>query len=145
MLLKEAETQQLFSFEHLSSAPTKMAALLHDIGKTTTYTVSEEGDIRFYGHPQAGIPLVQQILRRLSASLQERRLAQQVAGHHMRPGQLSRDIVTQRAIRRYFVDLGPTGISVALISLADHLAMRGPEPLTTTWQRHLATVRHLLN
>ena len=144
-LLKEAETQQFFSFEHLTSAPMKMAALLHDIGKTTTYTVSEEGDIRFYGHPQAGIPLVQQILRRLSASLQERRLAQQVAGHHMRPGQLSRDIVTQRAIRRYFVDLGPTGISVALISLADHLAMRGPEPLTVSWERHLATVRVLLN
>jgi poly(A) polymerase len=144
-LLKEAEEQQLFSFEQLTSAPMKMAALLHDIGKTTTYTVSEEGDIRFYGHPQAGIPLAQQILRRLNASVQERRLAQQVAGHHMRPGQLSRDIITQRAIRRYFVDLGPTGIYVALISLADHLAMRGPEPLTTSWERHLATVHLLLN
>jgi poly(A) polymerase len=144
-LLKEAEEQQLFSFEQLTSAPMKMAALLHDIGKTTTYTVSAEGDIRFYGHPQAGIPLTQRILRRLNASIQERRLAQQVAGHHMRPGQLSRDTVTQRAIRRYFVDLGPTGISVALISLADHLAMRGPEPLTSSWERHLATVRILLN
>jgi poly(A) polymerase len=144
-LLKEAEEQQLFSFEQLTSAPMKMAALLHDIGKTTTYTVSAEGDIRFYGHPQAGIPLTQRILRRLSASIQERRLAQQVAGHHMRPGQLSRDTVTQRAIRRYFVDLGPTGIYVALISLADHLAMRGPEPLTASWERHLATVRILLN
>ncbi len=137
-LLKEAEEQQLFSFARLTSAPMKMAALLHDIGKTTTYTVTEEGDIRFYGHPQAGIPLTQQILRRLNASIQERRLAQQVAGHHMRPGQLSRDTVTQRAIRRYFVDLGPTGIYVALISLADHLAMRGPEPLTSSWERHLA-------
>jgi poly(A) polymerase len=144
-LLKEAEEQQLFSFAQLTSASMKMAALLHDIGKTTTYTVSAEGDIRFYGHPQAGIPLTQRILRRLNASIQERRLAQQVAGHHMRPGQLSRDTVTQRAIRRYFVDLGPTGISVALISLADHLAMRGPEPLTASWERHLATVRILLN
>ncbi len=123
----------------------KLAALLHDIGKTVTYTRSEEGDIRFYGHPQAGIPLTQQILRRLNGSIHERRLAQQVAGHHMRPGQLSRDPITQRAIRRYFVDLGPTGIYVALISLADHLAMRGPEPLTTSWERHLATVRLLLN
>lgn len=144
-LLQEAEEQQLFSFAHLTSAPMKMAALLHDIGKTTTHTISAEGDIRFYGHPQAGIPLVQQILRRLNASVQERRLAQQVAGHHMRPGQLSRETVTQRAIRRYFVDLGPTGILVALVSLADHLAMRGPEPLTVSWERHLATVRILLN
>jgi poly(A) polymerase len=144
-LLKEAEEQHIFAFDKLTSAPMKLAALLHDIGKTVTYTLSAEGDIRFYGHPQAGIPLVQQILHRLSGSVQERRLAQQVAGHHMRPGQLSRDPVTQRAIRRYFVDLGPNGIFVALISLADHLAMRGPEPLTVSWERHLATVRLLLN
>ncbi|MBV9617331.1 MAG: HD domain-containing protein [Ktedonobacteraceae bacterium] len=144
-LLREAEEQHIFSFEKLTSASMKLAALLHDVGKTVTYTLSEGGDIRFYGHPQAGIPLAQQILRRLNGSLSERRLAQQVAGHHMRPGQLSRDIVTPRAVRRYFVDLGPTGIYVALISLADHLAMRGPEPLTSSWERHLATVCHLLN
>jgi tRNA nucleotidyltransferase/poly(A) polymerase len=144
-LLKEAKEQNIFAFDKLTSAPMKLAALLHDIGKTVTYTLNAEGDIRFYGHPQAGIPLVQQILHRLSGSVQERRLAQQVAGHHMRPGQLSRDQVTPRAIRRYFVDLGPIGIYVALISLADHLAMRGPEPLTSLWERHLATVRLLLN
>lgn len=145
-LLKEAEEEQhIFTFETLLSPAMKLAALLHDIGKTVTYTLSDEGDIRFYGHPQAGIPLAQQILHRLSGSTQERRLAQQIAGHHMRPGQLSRDPVTPRAIRRYFVDLGPTGIYVALISLADHLAMRGPEPLTELWERHLATVRLLLN
>ena len=144
-LLREAEEQHIFAFAKLTSASMKLAALLHDIGKTVTYTLSAEGDIRFYGHPQAGIPLVQHILHRLSGSLQERRLAQQVAGNHMRPGQLSRDQVTPRAIRRYFVDLGPTGISVALISLADHLAMRGPDPLTLSWERHLATVRLLLN
>jgi len=47
-------------------------------------------------------------------------------------------------VRRYFVDLGPTGIPVALVSLADHLAMRGPEPLTNAWEHHLTTVRLLL-
>src|SRR5262249_37346096 len=67
-----------------------------------------------------------------------------IVAHHMRPGQLSHDTVTPRAIRRYFVDLGPTGIIVALVSLADHLAMRGPEPLTEHWWHHLATVRLLL-
>ncbi len=144
-LLREAEEQHIFAFETLTSPAMKLAALLHDIGKTVTYTRGAEDDIRFYGHPQAGIPLVQQILRRLNGSVQERRLAQQVAGHHMRPGQLSRDPVTQRAIRRYFVDLGPIGIYVALVSLADHLAMRGPEPLTAAWENHLATVHLLLN
>jgi hypothetical protein len=62
----------------------------------------------------------------------------------MRPGQLKHDQLTARAIRRYFMDLGPTGLIVALISLSDHLAVYGPQPLTERWFRHLATVRLLL-
>ncbi len=143
-LLLEAQQQELFQFASLQTPAVKLGALLHDIGKTVTYAVDNAGNITFYHHPQAGIPLAQQVMQRIHASTQERRLVQQIVAHHMRPGQLSHNTVTPRAIRRYFVDLGPTGIIVALISLADHLAMRGPEPLTEHWQRHLATVRQLL-
>ena len=143
-LLFEAELQSIFHFSTLTAPATKLATLLHDIGKTITYAVDEEGSITFYHHPQRGIPLAQAIMQRLNASSHDRRLVQQVVAHHMRPGQLRHDQLTARAIRRYFVDLGPTGIIVALISLADHLAMRGPQPLTECWSRHLATVRLLL-
>jgi len=123
----------------------KMAALLHDIGKPVTYSCDEEGAIHFYNHPLAGVPLVEQVMRRLCASTQDRRLAQLVAAHHMRPGQLGHDgPVTLRAIRRYFVDLGPAGIYVALFSLADHLATLGPQPTADAWKRHLGVVRLLL-
>jgi putative nucleotidyltransferase with HDIG domain len=143
-LLSEAEQQGIFDFSTLTAPVTKLAALLHDIGKTVTYVVDEEGTITFYHHPQRGIPLAQAIMQRLNASTHDRRLVQQVVAHHMRPGQLRHDQLTARAIRRYFVDLGPTGIIVALVSLSDHLAMRGPQPLTEHWERHLATVRLLL-
>lgn len=143
-LLTEGEQQGLIQLTALTSPPMKLAALLHDIGKPPTYTVGEDGEIRFYHHPQVGVPLAQQIMRRLSASTRDSRLVQQVVAHHMRSGQLSHEQVTERAIRRYFVDLGPTGIYVGLVSLADHLAMRGPEPLKGSWSRHLATVRLLL-
>ncbi|GCE06299.1 HD domain-containing protein [Dictyobacter aurantiacus] len=143
-MLQEAEQQGIFSFTRLLSPPLKVAALLHDIGKPITQAVDEAGNITFYHHPQAGVPLAQQITQRLGISTQDKRLIQQVVAHHMRPGQLSSATVTPRAIRRYFVDMGPNGIYVALVSLADHLAMRGPEPLTIHWQRHLATVRTLL-
>ncbi|GHO45288.1 HD domain-containing protein [Ktedonospora formicarum] len=142
-LLQEAEQQDIFHLDTLSQPEVKLATLLHDIGKTVTYEVDEEGNIHFYHHPQAGVPLVQSILSRLGSNTADRRLAQLVAAHHMRPGQLSHDNVTPRAIRRYFVDLGPTGILVALVALADHLAMRGPLPLTEAWGLHLATVRLL--
>lgn len=144
VLLEEAEQQGIFSFSTLMTPVLKLAVLLHDIGKTVTQTIDEEGNIHFYGHPQAGVPLAQAIMKRLGASTQDRRLVQQVVANHMRPGQLSRGEVTQRAARRFFVDLGPIGIYVVLISLADHLAMRGPDPLTVAWEHHLTTVRLLL-
>ncbi len=143
-LLHEAEQAGYFQVASITSPVMKMAALLHDIGKTTTQVVQEDGKITFYGHPQAGVPLVQIIARRLSLSVQDQRLIRQVVANHMRPGQLSNDTITARAVRRYFVDLGPVGIPVALVSLADHLAMRGPEPLTEAWENHLATVCLLL-
>lgn len=143
-LLLEAERQDIFKLAAMAIPVMKMAVLLHDIGKTVTYSVDNEGHIHFYHHPQEGVALAQQIMRRLSASTRDRRLVQQVVAHHMRPGQLSNDVLTVRATRRFFVDLGPTGINVILIALADHLAMRGPETLTDAWSRHLATTRLLL-
>jgi poly(A) polymerase len=145
LLLREAEQQGIFSFAGLTAPRMKMAALLHDIGKPLTYSCDQEGAIHFYNHPLAGVPLVEQVMRRLCASTQDRRLAQLVAAHHMRPGQLGNNWpVTPRAIRRYFVDLGPTGIYVALFSLADHLATLGPQPTADSWLRHLGVVRLLL-
>lgn len=144
-LVREAEAQDIFSHTDLSTPRMKLAALLHDIGKPVTYTVAEDGSIRFYTHPQVGAPIALQITKRMSASTKDRRLAQLVAAHHMRPGQLGQDgEVTPRAIRRYFVDLGPAGIAVALFSLADHLATFGPQPLTAAWERHLSVVSLLL-
>jgi poly(A) polymerase len=143
-LLHEAEQQGLGKLTDLAAPPMKMAALLHDIGKPVTYAIDDNGEIHFYHHPQVGVPLADAVMRRISASTHDRRLVQRVVAHHMRPGQLSCTPATPRAIRRYFVDLGSSGINVAIASLADHLAMRGPEPLTDAWEQHLATVRLLL-
>ena len=143
-LLLEAVQQKCFQFATLLSPTMKLAALLHDIGKTVTQVINEDGKITFYGHPQAGIPLAQAIAHRINMNTQEQRLVRQIVANHMRPGQLSHDSLTPRAVRRYFVDLGPTGILVALISLADHLAMRGPQELTEAWTHHLNTVRLML-
>lgn len=145
-LLQEAEQQEIFSFAELSTPHMKLAALLHDVGKPLTLTIDAGGAVHFYNHPHAGAPVAGAIMRRLSASTQDRRLAQLVAAHHMRPGQLGQDgsTVTPRAIRRYFVDLGPTGILMTIFSLADHLATLGPQPRTPAWTRHLSVARLLL-
>jgi len=150
-LLDEAEQQGIFQLASLTTPHMKLAALLHDIGKPGTYSIDQGGSIHFYDHPQVGIPLAQQIMTRLSASTADRRIVQLIVAHHMRPGQLAHiEIVTPRAIRRYFVDLGAAGIQVALFSLADHIATLGPgwekytRPSDSPWARHAALVRLLL-
>jgi poly(A) polymerase len=144
-LLQEAQEQGVFRFGDLTAPRMKLAALLHDVGKPVTYKVDKDGGVHFYHHQQAGVPLAQQVMKRLGASTQDRRLVELVTAHHMRPGQLAQaDVVTPRAIRRFFVDLGPAGIAVALFSLADHLATLGPQPLTDAWEQHVALVHLLL-
>ncbi len=155
-LLREAEGQGIFSFAALSAPAMKLAVLLHDIGKPATRTVDEDGAVHFYGHPQTGVPLALQVMKRLKASTKDCRLVQQVTAHHMRPGQLGLSgPVTPRAVRRFFVDLGPTGIFVALFSLADHLATKGPllgsdeeegqgASKAGSWRQHVEVVCGLL-
>src|SRR5690348_6684876 len=77
-VLQEAEQQGIFSFAGLTAPRMKMAALPPDIGKPVTYSCGEKGAIHFYHHPQAGIALIEQVVRRLCAGTQERRLAQLV-------------------------------------------------------------------
>ncbi len=51
---------------NIENAPAlRWAALLHDIGKTVTKTVDEDGYDHFYGHNIAGVPLAQKVLRRM--------------------------------------------------------------------------------
>jgi len=151
ILLHEAEQQGIFQLASLTAPRMKLAALLHDIGKPSTHSTDTEGKTHFYDHPQVGIPLARQVMARLSASTQDNRMVQLIVAHHMRPGQLAHvETVSPRAIHRYFVDLGPAGIQVALFSLADHVATLGPgwdeyaKPPDNSWGRHLALVRLLL-
>src|SRR5256714_4703063 len=115
-LLREAQEQGIFSFGALNAPAMKLAVLLHDIGKPATRTIDEDGAVHFYGHPQAGVPLALQVMKRLRAGTQDSRLVQLVTGHHMRPGPLGvHGAGAPRAGRRYLSGLGPTGRLAALV------------------------------
>jgi poly(A) polymerase len=51
---------------------------------------------------------------------------------------------TGRAIYRYFRDVGDVGIDTLYLSLADHLATRGPELLPDQWEYHTNLVTYIL-
>jgi len=124
----------------------KLAALLHDVAKPQTKTLTEEGRTRFLGHPKDGAAIAAGILERLRFSGKEVKLVEIVIKYHMRPGQMSREgMPTRRAIYRYFRDCGEVGIDILFFSLADHLAARGPNLNLSGWQEHARLVDYVLD
>ena len=123
----------------------KLAALLHDIAKPQTKAIDAQGRLRFLGHGKEGATTAANILERLRFSSKEVRLVEIMVRHHLRPGQMSHDeLPSHKAIYRYFRDTGDTGIDILFLSLADHLATRGPQLNIAHWQEHAQMVEYVL-
>ena len=123
----------------------KLAALLHDIAKPQAKAIEEGGRIRFLGHAKAGADIAVNILERLRFSAKEVKLVEIMVRHHLRPGQMSHDeLPSRRAIYRYFRDTGEAGIDILFLSLADHLATRGPHLDLAHWREHTQLVEYIL-
>ena len=123
----------------------KLAALLHDIAKPQTKVIAENGRARFLGHPREGAAIAADILERLRFSSKEIKLVELMVEHHLRPGQMSHyEFPTRRAVYRYFRDTGEAGIDILFLSLADHLATKGPQLDLAHWQEHARVVEYVL-
>jgi poly(A) polymerase len=124
----------------------KLAAVLHDIAKPQTRTISKSGRLRFYGHPQEGAVVAEQVLDRLRFSSREKKLVAGVVRYHLRPVQMNPDeeMPTRRAVYRFVRDLGEGYIDTLFFSLADHLATRGDHLDLTNWRYHANIVAYVL-
>jgi len=136
----------------ISSASTrrelvKLAALLHDVAKPQTRTVAPNGRLCFYGHPEEGAVVAENVLERLRFSTRENKLVTAVVRYHLRPVQMSTDyaLPTRRAAYRFIRDLGDATIDTLLFSLADHLATRGEMLDLTNWHHHANIVAYVLS
>jgi len=124
----------------------KMAALLHDIAKPQTKAIDASGRMRFLGHPNEGAIIASGILERLRFSAREIKLVETMVKHHLRPVQMSHgELPSHRAIYRYFRDTDDAGIDTLFLSLADHLATRGPKLIPSHWQGHTRIVEYVLD
>jgi tRNA nucleotidyltransferase/poly(A) polymerase len=119
-----------------------LAALYHDSAKPGTRQEDDRGRIRFLQHDQLGAELVLQRGKDLRLSNEEITRLEMIVRGHMRPLLLTQaaDQPTPRAIYRYFRDLGPSGIDICLLSLADTLATYGTSLPQETWSRLLEVV-----
>ncbi len=108
------------------------AALCHDLGKIST-TVLENGVLRSYGHPQAGVPYTRSLLQRITQKTALIKAVELLVGHHMEPGQFVALGATLSAYRRLALKLGrSTNLQMlALLSIADRQGRNGSghEPL----------------
>ncbi len=125
----------------------KLAALLHDVGKSETRSQDEDGDgrIHFYNHDMVGAQIAASRLEKLRFSRDEVARMRVLVGQHLRPAHLSRaEQVTRRAVYRYFRATSCAGVDVVLLSLADHLATYGPNLRADRWERRLEVAETLL-
>jgi poly(A) polymerase len=122
----------------------RFGALLHDIAKPQTRSVSTAGRVSFMGHDELGAELARGVLLRLRAG---ERVAEHVASltrHHLRLGFLVHQApLSPRALYGYLRACGPVAVDVTLLSVADRLATRG-RAAEEAIARHLELARAVI-
>lgn len=105
----------------------KLAGLLHDIAKPHTRFVNESGETHFYGHDSLGARLAVKIgYERLRLSRPQVRILRTLVKEHMRLHLLATaPELSDRAIRRFFRDLGPEALGLMILCYADGWATAG--------------------
>ena len=99
----------------------------------------------FSGMANWGRRVAASILERLRFSSKEVKLVEVMVREHLRPTQMSQGgLPSHRAIYRYFRDTEEAGIDILFLSLADHLATRGPKLNRAGWQEHAQIVNYVL-
>lgn len=112
-----------------SARALKTAALLHDIAKPARAKVV--GDrLRFFGHEEHGAAMAEKVMERLRFSRADIRLVSAVTAQHLRVGNLAHnDEISDRAIYRFFREMGEYSLPLLLLSWADHSSYVRPADL----------------
>jgi len=115
----------------------RLGALLHDVAKPACAKMLD-GRLRFFEHEAEGARMAGKIMDRLRCSRDEAGWVSAWIVYHLRPGNLaSNRIVSDKAVFRFFRDLGPKGVGLLLLCWADHASYLTPARLASVlrWTR----------
>jgi poly(A) polymerase len=127
-----------------------LAALYHDVGKPKTKKTDDDGQLRFWDHDQQGAEIAASRGRALALSNDEISRLEKVISNHMRILYHINPLVkenrqpSRRAIYRFFRTVGPAGVDVCILALADLRATYEQNLPQETWIAALDVVRLML-
>ncbi len=124
----------------------KLTALLHDVAKPHTKTIEPSGRVRFFGHSEMGEEIAENILSRLRVGGRGVSMVKGMIRHHLRPRQMAGkgELPTNRAIHRYYRDLGDVALDTLYLNMADFLAARGPLLTLAEMRNQVRVIEHIL-
>lgn len=107
----------------------RLGILLHDIAKPATAR-RIKGRLRFFEHDTVGATMATQRLEALRFSRHEIEKIAAYILHHLRPGNLAHnETISDKAVFRFFRDIGAHGVGLALVAWTDHASYLTPAKL----------------